>query len=280
VRKRPLLVIARQELRIVLRARWVAAYVLVFAALTLAVSYFGLSVIEVAGLQEFDRTAVSLLNLVLYVVPLATMLMAVQGFREEGGATEQLFAEPVTRAEILVGKLLGLAGAHVLATLIGFGGTGVLIGVKVGTAGLASYLVLVGFTFLAGIVFLALAAALTIVAHRRARSYALILVAWFVLVLLFDLVIVGLSFVLPETWANRIAFAAVFVNPVDATRVATMLAISGRETFGPAGAQLARSLGGEAQAVALLTASLVAWATAAAAGAARVLARQNLQAGG
>jgi Cu-processing system permease protein len=278
-RARTLVVIARQELRIVLRARWVAAYVLVFAALTLAVSYFGLAVIEVAGLQEFDRTAVSLLNLVLYVVPLATMLMAVQSFREEGGATEQLFAEPVTRTEILLGKLLGLSGAHVLATLLGFGCTGVLVGWKVGTVGLSSYLVLVAFTLVAGIVFLALAAALTLLAGRRTRSYAVVLVAWFLLVLLFDLLIVGLSFVLPEAWANRVAFIGVFLNPLDATRVATMLAISGKETFGPAGAQLVRSLGGEVQAVALLAGSLVAWAVAASACAAAALRRQDLHSG-
>jgi Cu-processing system permease protein len=271
-----LLVVARQELRIVLRARWVAAYVLVFAALTLAVSYFGLSVIEVAGLQEFDRTAVSLLNLVLYVVPLATMLMAVQSFRDEGGATEQLFAEPVTRTEILLGKLLGLSGAHVLATLLGFGCTGVLVGAEVGTAGIASYLTLVGFTVLSGVVFLALATCLTLLAGRRARSYAVILVAWVALVLLFDLLVVGLSFVLPEAWANRVAFAGVFLNPVDATRVAAMLAISGKETFGPAGAQLVRSLGGETQAVVLLAGSLALWAAVAATGAAATLRRQDL----
>jgi Cu-processing system permease protein len=279
-RWRTLLVIARQELRIVLRARWVAAYVLVFAALTLAVSYFGLAVIEFAGLQEFDRTAVSLLNLVLYVVPLATMLMAVQSFRDEGGATEQLFAEPVTRTEILLGKLLGLSGAHILATVLGFGCTGVFVGMKIGTVGIGSYLVLVGFTVLAGIVFLAIAAALTLLAGRRARSYAVVLVAWFLLVLLFDLLIVGLSFVLPEAWANRVAFAGVFLNPVDATRVGAMLAISGKETFGPAGAQLVRSCGGEAQAVALLVGSLVAWVAAASVGAAKALARQDLHAGG
>jgi len=278
-RGRILLALARQELRIVLRARWVTAYVLVFAALTLAVSYFGLAVIEVAGFQEFDRTAVSLLNLVLYVVPLAVMLMAVQSFREEGGATDQLFAEPLSRTEIVLGKLLGLCAAHTLATLLGFGFTGVLVALKVGTRGLESYLVLVGFTVLLGAVFLPIGALLTVLSGRRTRSYAVVLVAWFVVVLLFDLVAIGLAFVLPEAWANRVAFAGVFVNPADATRVATMLAISGKETFGPAGAQLVRSLGGQGQAIVLLVGTLVAWSAAACAGAAVALRRQDLHSG-
>jgi len=251
--------IARYELRITLRNRWILAYAMIFAVLTLAVSYFGLAVIEFTGFQELNRTAVTLLNLVLYLVPLATMLMAVQSFRAEGGATDQLFAEPVTRAEVVLGKLAGLSVAHALATLLGFSFTGVLIGLKVGSRGASSYLTLVGFTLLVGIVFLALAGMLTIVSHRSARAYAVVLVVWFASVLLFDLLIIGLSFLLPEVWANRTAFAGVFLNPVDATRVATLLAISGKEMFGPAGAQLVRALGGVPQAVAMLAATLIAW---------------------
>ncbi|MHC4224541.1 MAG: ABC transporter permease [Planctomycetota bacterium] len=255
--------IARHELRIVLRSRWVAVYALVFAALTLAVSYFGLTIIEFTGFQEFDRTAVSLLNLILYVVPLATMLMAVQSFREEGGATDQLFTEPVTKGEIVLGKLAGLSMAH-------------LVGIEVGDRGLESYLVLVGFTVLVGMVFLALSALLAILSGRRGRAYAVVLVAWFFLVLLFDLLIIGLSFILPEAWANRVAFLGVFLNPVDATRVATMLAIAGKELFGPAGAQLVRGLGGVPQAVVLLCLTLAAWIGIPAVAATITLDRQDL----
>lgn len=252
-------IIARQELRIILRNHWIMFYSAIFAVLTLAVSYFGLAVIEFTGFQEFNRTAVSLLNLVLYIVPLATMLMAVQSFRTEGGATEQLFAEPVTLTEIVLGKMSGLIGAHILATVLGFSFTGVLVGAKVGMRGMSSYLALVGFTILVGIVFVAVASMLTILARRGNRAYAIVLVAWFAMVLLFDLLIIGLSFVLPETIANRTAFAGVFLNPIDATRVATLLTISGKEMFGPAGAQLVRSLGGIPQAVTFLVSVLVVW---------------------
>lgn len=252
-------IIARQELRIILRNHWIMFYSAIFAVLTLAVSYFGLAVIEFTGFQEFNRTAVSLLNLVLYIVPLATMLMAVQSFRTEGGATEQLFAEPVTLTEIVLGKMSGLIGAHILATVLGFSFTGVLVGAKVGMRGMSSYLALVGFTILVGIVFVAVASMLTILARRGNRAYAIVLVAWFAMVLLFDLLIIGLSFVLPETIANRTALAGVFLNPIDATRVATLLTISGKEMFGPAGAQLVRSLGGIPQAVTLLVSMLLVW---------------------
>jgi Cu-processing system permease protein len=268
--------LAAYELRIVLRSRWVAAYAIVFAALAFAVSYFGLAVIEFTGLQQFDRTSVSLLNLVLYLVPLATMLMPVQSLRAEGGATDQLFAEPVSRGEVLLGKLAGLLGAHVAAAVIGFGFTGALVAVRLGTEGLSSYIVLVGFTLLIGAVFLSLSTLFTVLSGRGPRAYAVVLVAWFVLVLVFDLLVIGVSFMLPEGWANRLAIAGVFLNPVDAARVGALLAISGKELFGPAGAQLVRTLGSVSSAIALLVSALVLWAALPLAAALAVIRRQDI----
>jgi len=272
---RVLAALARHELRILLRSRWVPLYGAVFAVLVLGVSYFGLAVVELTGFQRLDRTAVSLLSLVLYIVPLATMLMTVQSFRPEGGVTEQLLSEPLTASEVVLGKLLGLAGAHGLATVFGFGFAGVLIAAKGGTAGLGSYLVLVGFTLVVGLVFLSLASLLTLLAGRAVRAYALVLVVWFVMVLLFDLLVIGVSFLLPEVWANRLALGGVFLNPVDAARVGALLSISGREMFGPAGAQLVRALGGVGWAVASLVGSLVVWVVVGAAGAVAVLRRMD-----
>ena len=143
-----LAVIAQQELRIALRNRWLIAYAVIFAMLTLAISYFGLSVVEFTGFQGFQRTTASLLNLVLYLVPLVAMLSAVQSLSADGGANDQLFTEPVTRAEVVLGKLAGMFGANAIAMLFGFGLAGLLIARSVGLAGLASYAVLVAVSLL------------------------------------------------------------------------------------------------------------------------------------
>ena len=268
--------LARLELKVLLRSPWVLAYAVVLAVLVFAVSYFGLAVVELVGLQQLDRTAVSLIHLMLYLVPLGSMLMAVPSFRTEGGVTEQLLSEPVTRTEIVLGKLAGLSGAHSLAVLLGFAFTGVLIGARVGGRGLGAYLAVVAFSLLVGMVFLSLSTLLTVLAGRGVQAYALVLVVWFVMVLLFDLGVVGLAFALPERAANRMAVTAVFVNPVDGARVAALLTVSGKETFGAAGAVLARALGGEGRAVALILAALFGWVAVPAAAAAAVLERQDL----
>lgn len=273
---RSMAIVARQELRIALRNRWVLFYAGIFAALTAAVSYFGLSLIEFTGFQGFARTTASLLNLVLYIVPLVAMLMTVQSFSPEGGATEQLFTEPLLRSEVVIGKLAGVSAALALATLLGFGAPAILITRQAGTAGLASYLVLVGISLATGVAFCSIAALLTILAGRGQRSYAIVLVAWFALVLLYDLSVIGVSFLLPDETAERVAYGSLFFNPIDAARIATLLATVGKEMFGAAGALLVRAIGGTGPALALLLTALAAWTLLPAAAACWVLRRQDL----
>ncbi|MCC7477186.1 ABC transporter permease subunit [bacterium] len=275
-RLHPAAIIARQELRIALRNRWIFVYAAIFAALTGAVSYFGLSVIEFTGFQGFERTTVSLLNLVLYIVPLAAMLMTVQSFSVEGGATDQLFTEPVTRGEIVCGKLLGVGGAMAWATLLGFGLPAVLIARYAGMDGLSSYLILVLSTLLIAFSFCAISALITIALRRSLRAYAVVLVVWFLMVLVYDLTVIGVSFLLSEGYANRVAFVALFLNPVDCARVGTLLASVGKEAYGLAGAQLVRSLDGTEKAVGLLFLCLITWTLVPALASNRLLARQDI----
>jgi len=276
IEMKPVLIIARHELRIILRNRWVALYAAVFAILTLAVSYFGLAVIQFTGFQGFERTSVSLLNLVLYIVPLGSMLMGVQSFTKEGGATDQLFTEPVTRAEIVLGKIIGVSFAGFIALTAGFGFAGALIAAKVGTYGLEDYVALAGMAFILSVVFVAIAALIAILHRRSVKAYATILAVWFFLVIFFDLGVIGVTFLLPEGYANKTAFTALFLNPVDGGRVAALLVIAGKEVLGAAGAELLRLIGGAGKGVALLLASLVAWTIVPAIVSVKVLERQDV----
>jgi hypothetical protein len=81
-------------------------------------------------------------------------------------------------------------------------------------------------------VFLEVAAALS--AGDRRRALALALVVWFVAVVLFDVAALGLASLLPSGAASRVLIVGVLVNPVDAVRTGTLLAIEGSGAFGPA----------------------------------------------
>src|SRR5512138_3035817 len=109
--------IDRQELTINIRNRWTLTFAIAFGVLALAISYFGMVTAGAIGFQGFERTSASLLNLVLYVVPLVALVMGTMSFTNDRAASEILFSQPVTRSEILLGKLAGLFASILTATL-------------------------------------------------------------------------------------------------------------------------------------------------------------------
>lgn len=254
-------IIAAHELKINIRQRWTFTFAIVFGALALAISYFGLVTQAVVGFQGFVRTSASLLNLVLYLVPIVALSMATLSFTGEKSVGEILFSQPVTRTAILTGKLAGLAAALGAATMFGFGVSGLFIAAQAGMEGFSRYVVFLGFALLLETVFLSLGALIAIASGSRSRSFGYALFVWFFFVLFYDLLAMGITFLLKERTANQLLFASLFANPVDLTRVGSLLVLGDTEIFGAAGAALIRALGGSrTTAVAIVAIAIVLWA--------------------
>lgn len=251
--------IARQELTINIRNKWTLLFAGVFGVLVLAISYFGLITAGSVGFQGFTRTSASLLNLVLYIIPLVALTMGTLSFTSEKGAGELLFSQPITRGEILLGKLAGLFASIATATIAGFGLAGIVIAVRAGTDGALRYPVFVGLSLLLALVFLVMSALVSALCGRKSKAFGVALFLWFFFVLFYDLIVIGGTFLMKEHAANNFIFASLFGNPVDMVRVASLMALDGKEIFGAAGAALTRALGGEAAGIALLIVGLVAW---------------------
>ena len=252
-------IIAAQELRVSLRNKWTLVFAFVFAALAVVISYFGLVTEAVVGFQGFTRTSASLLNLVLYLIPMISLTVATLSFTGERGARELLFSQPVTRTEILIGKLWGLFLSIAASTLFGFGAAGVLIGLQAGIDGLGRYLAFVSFSLLLAAAFLSLGALAAIVAGGRAKGMGYAIFLWFFLVLFYDLLVMGITFLLKEHTANLFIFFSLFGNPVDLGRVASLMSIDDPAVFGYAGAALVKFLGGTSLAITSLVGGLLVW---------------------
>jgi Cu-processing system permease protein len=251
--------IARQELVINIRNRWTLVFAGVFGILVLAISYFGLVTAGTVGFQGFARTSASLLNLVLYIVPLVALTMGTLSFSSEKSASELLFSQPVSRGEILLGKFLGLFASIFTATLIGFGLAGVIIAAKAGTEGALRYPAFVGFSLLLALIFLSLSALIAALCQRKSKAFGVALFVWFFFVLFYDLLVIGLTFLLQERTANAFIFGSLFGNPVDMVRIASLITLNGKNIFGAGGAALLKFLGGESMSMALLLVALSCW---------------------
>ena len=268
--------IARQELVINIRNRWMLVFAGLFGVLVLTISYFGLVTGGAVGFQGFARTSASLLNMVLYIVPLVALTMGTLSFTSEKSAGELLFAQPVTRVEILLGKFFGLFASIFTATLIGFGLAGIVIAAQTGPEGSLRYPALVGFSLLLALIFLSLSAFISVLCRRKSKAFGVALFVWFFFVLFYDLLVIGLTFLFKERTANAFIFGSLFGNPVDMVRVASLITLNGKDVFGAGGAALLRFLGGESLAMVMLLIALTLWVVAPLLIAQRLLRRQDI----
>ena len=252
---------AAEELKIALRSRWTQIFAVVFAILAAGVAAAGYVISGGHGVQDFSRTSASLVHLVVLIVPLISLMLGVLSLSLERGAAEVVFALPVSRWTILLGRLLGLFAALALAQSFGFGLAGLLVYTQSGPEGVGSFLIVLGASLVATAVFLALAALLSADAfgRRRTKALALALVAWLVCEVFIDLAALGLATFLPSGAASRVLILVSLLNPIGALRTGALLLVEGTGAFGAASMALLRFTHGPAGAAVLIGLSLAAW---------------------
>ncbi len=251
---------ARYELMLAVRSRWLQIFAAVFAGLALALAGSGYVLSGGYGMQDFSRTAVSLVQVVLLLAPLAALVFGGLAMTPERGGAELIYSQPVSRGAVLTGRLLGVWLALGAAQSIGFGIAGLAVQWQSGAAGMWQYAVLMVCAVLISGVFLAIAAAIAAVSPgRRTRVLAVSLAVWFLSVFLFDAVALGLASLLRPGTASRVLIGAALLNPIDAARTGTLLLIEGTAAFGAASLALLRATGGLAMTFGLIAASLVLW---------------------
>ncbi len=236
MRIRETTLVAARELREAMRARWFLLGAAGFFALSLGLTLLGLAGDDRSGLAGFDRTTAGLLNLTLVFVPLLAFLVGALAFAGEieDGSLATLLAQPLTRAEVFVGKYLGLVGALWAALAAGFGATGVVVGVAAGGGGAGVYLALVALLLLYAASTLALGALLSVALRSRARAVGAAFAAWLTLVYVSDLGTIGIA--IARGLSPGQLFALAVLNPVEQARVAGTLLLTQRlEVLGPVG---------------------------------------------
>lgn len=268
---------ARYELMLAVRSRWLQIFAVVFAGLSLAVAGAGYILSGGHGMQDFSRTAVSLVQIVLLLTPLAALVFGGLALTPERGAAELLYSQPVSRGAILFGRMLGVWLALAAAQLIGFGAAGLVVQWQSGAAGAGHYVALAVCSVAITGIFLGIAALLAALSPgRRTRVLAAALVVWFVAVILFDVAALGIASMLRSGSASRLLITATLINPIDAARTGVLLAIDGTSAFGAASLALMRFTGGMGMAAVLLTTSLLVWLIAPIGAALRVLSRSDI----
>ena len=250
--------LAGYELRSSLRNRWFLLYALAFALLAVALSGLSLTGAGMFGFAGFGRTAASLINLVLLIVPLMGLTIGAQSLaaEREKGTLAYLLAQPVSRAEVLWGKFAGLGMALLAALLLGFGLSAGLIAWQGGMVHVRQFVALVGFSLLLALVTLSIGIFLSAWSRTSALAVGLALFAWLGLVFVGDLGLMGTAVAMKID--IRTLFALALVNPLQIFKIAAVDSLrASLEILGPAGIYATRTYGSAL--TLLLIGILAAW---------------------
>jgi Cu-processing system permease protein len=236
-------VLAREEYRRAIEARWLFGFAAAFALLVLGLSYFGLAQGREVGFQGFARVTLSLLNLVLLLVPLTGLVLGTSAIAGGGESLSLLLAQPVARGEVLAGKFLGLALALAAAQAVGLGGGGIVVALNAGLDQVKGFAVLTALSLVLGWLSLAAALAIAVVLPDRLRALTAALLLWLAMGVGYDLAVLGATTVFTGVPLEAVLFPALLVNPVDLARVTVTLAVGSGALLGPTSAVLVRMMG-------------------------------------
>lgn len=219
-----MLAVAGREVRLALRNRWIVAAMVLLLGLALALHALGTLPGGAVRADALSIAVVGLTALSVYLVPLLAVMLSFDAFvdERERGTLALLLTCPLQRVEILGGKLLGHAIVLGLAIGAGYGIAAIVIGTTADSAwqGLHGFLRMMLSSWLLGLVFVALGYLVSILVRERASATASALGLWLLLVVLYDLALIGAALLDQGRFLDPHAFAwLVMLNPTDAYRL-------------------------------------------------------------
>lgn len=255
---RNLTLIAGREMRDAWRNRWFLLFTAAFGLVAVGLSWLSTTGVVGLGFAGYGRTAASLVNLVLLVVPLMGLVLgtgAIAGERERGSLVF-LLAQPIEPWELVAGKFAGLSAAMASSILLGFGIAAGALRARGATGPLGPFLAFLGLTALLAMAAVSAGMLISAASERTSLAAGLGVFLWLALVFLGDLGLMGTSLTLGMS-AEALLTAAL-VNPLTVFKVAALFLIrGGLETLGPAGLVATRTLG--TALLPILLAVLAAW---------------------
>lgn len=228
--------IAHRELRDALRSRWFVLYTVAFVVLGLAVSFVSAAGTGGTGLAGFGRTTAGLINLVLLVVPLMALTAGASAIASdrERGMLGYLLAQPVSRAEVVLGKYLGLGSALFAAITLGLGACAAILAAKGGRASPGSILWLTGLSLMLALGMLSVGMLISVLARRASVAVGTAIFVWLSLVFVSDLALMAGAVAL-RIRIERL-FALSCINPLQVFKMWSLHAADASlDVLGPAG---------------------------------------------
>jgi len=235
---RSILAIAKNEIRIGIRNRWVVLASTILTVFALLLVLLGSAPGGATKVDSLTVVVASLATLTVYVIPLIALLLSFDAIAGEidRGTLQLTLATQVSPGEVLLGKFLGHFAVLTVAVVLGYGiagGAAYLLGQSSGNTGLIDLCRLIITSIVLGGTFIAIGYVASASVRQTGTAAALAVTIWLFAVVLYDLALLGGLLVSANGVFAKVVFPYLLLaNPADAFRVFNMTAmeISGVST--------------------------------------------------
>lgn len=228
---KPMIHIALREIKIGFRNPWAYSFLALFGLFSLT-----LLLIQSRNVAAgYSATTASMLNLILYLLPLMTLLIgsfSLTSEKEEGG-WQLLSSYPISTSAFIIGKFVGVAAVLLTIIAFGFGLSGVFGAIGGRGLDIAAFGLFLAFSVGLSLLFLAVALIIGTIAENRWQAMTVSVAVWFFAIIAWPaLLIAGLG-LLPYMWIKPAISLLTLLNPAELVRLFTVVKLGGGAVLGP-----------------------------------------------
>ncbi len=180
--------------------------------------------------DNYEKGLLSLLNIVLFVVPLMSIVFSGIYIYQSSEFINCLVSQPLQRQSIWGSLYLGLAGALSLAFFIGVGIPTFIYAFSY------SGITLVGCGLLLSLIFVSIAMWTSVLIRDKSKGIGLAILLWLYFTLLFDALVLFILFQFADYPIEHGMVALSMLNPIDISRILILLQVDLSAMMGYTGA--------------------------------------------
>ncbi len=220
-----LLKVLKYQSKDAMRSRWLLAYAAFFMLVTEVLLRFS---------GDPAKVQLSLVSVVLFLVPLVSIVFGTVYLYNAREFIELLLAQPVNRRQMYGGLYLGLTLPLVLAFVCGLGIPFLFHGSDTSAIGTLAWLLVSGVVLTC--VFTAVASLIAIRCEDRLRGLGAAIGVWMLLTVVYDGLVLFVLSAFSSYPLERAALGLMMANPIDIARVSLLLRFDGAAMMGYTGA--------------------------------------------
>lgn len=211
-----------------LRNKFSFFYSLMLMVMSFSIIYIG---------QDTSKAVITILNLILFIVPLICLIFGTIHFYNSKEFIQFLLTQPVNRKSIFWAEYLGLSISLSLAFLIGAGIPVMFYGFLLSGV----YLIVTGISLT--FIFIAIAFLSSVLNKDKVKGIGLSIIIWLYLTVIFDGLIFLIIYYFNDYPIDKLIIILTSLNPIDLGRILMLLQVDISALMGFTGATFQKFFG-------------------------------------